>query len=258
MTLHVADAGEGAPVVLLHAYPCDHTMWDEQAAALVAAGHRVLRPDLPGFGASPVPAEQPGLGAVARAVFEALDSADVAEFALGGLSMGGYVAMEMLRQHSARVTALLLLDTKATADTPEAVSTRLQTAQRAESDGSLAGLADGMLGGLLGATTLAQRPAVVQRTRAFITAASGTGAAWAMRAMAARPDSLAVLAAFDRPALVLMGQEDALSPRSEHDLMAAALPQGRLTTIPACGHLSALEQPAAVSSAMEGFLRTLS
>lgn len=252
--LHVVDEGAGHPVVLLHAYPCDHTMWDAQAAALVAGGYRVVRPDLPGFGASPVPTVEPALHVMASAVFEALDAAAVERFVLGGLSMGGYVAMEMLRQQPDRVRALALLDTKATPDTAAAAQTRYDTAARAESQGSLAGMTEGMLGGLLGATTLAQRPAVVSRTTGVIGSASGAGAAWAMRAMAARPDSLPTLAAFDRPAVVLMGDEDALSPRGEHDLMAAALPAGRLVVVPGCGHLSALEQPEAVARELAAFL----
>lgn len=246
--LHVVDEGAGAPVVLLHAYPCDHTMWDAQAAALVARGRRVIRPDLPGFGASPVPEAEPALAVMADAVFDVLEG--VATFALGGLSMGGYVAMQMLRQDPQRVTSLALIDTKATPDTPQAAQTRYDTAARAEEEGSLASMAEGMLGGLLGATTLAQRPQVVERTAQYIAAASADGAAWAMRAMAARPDSLPTLAGFGRPAVVVMGEEDALSPRSEHELMVSALPMGRLVEVPACGHLSALEQPEAVSAAL--------
>ena len=97
--LHVADEGAGTPVVLLHAYPCDHTMWDAQAAALVAAGYRVIRPDLPGFGGSVLPdGAEHSLTVIADAVFGMLDARDVGSFVLGGLSMGGYAAMQMLRQ----------------------------------------------------------------------------------------------------------------------------------------------------------------
>lgn len=249
--LDVVDEGAGLPVVLLHAYPCDHTMWDAQAAALVAGGYRVIRPDLPGFGGSPVPTAQPALQVMADAIFDAVEAE---QFVLGGLSMGGYVAMQMLRQQPDRVLGLALLDTKATPDTPQAAQTRYETADRAEAQGSLAAMAEGMIGGLLGATTLAERPDVVIRTAAFIAAASGAGAAWAMRAMAARPDSLPTLADYGRPAVVVMGQEDALSPRSEHELMAAALPSGRLVVVPGSGHLSAIEAPGAVSQALLDFL----
>lgn len=249
--MHVLDEGDGPAVVLLHAYPCDNSMWDDQAEALVSAGLRVIRPDLPGFGASPVLAAEPSLEEVARVV---LDSVDATSFALAGLSMGGYVAMQMLRLQPERVAALALVDTKATADTEEARATRLATAAKAEQAGSLTAMTEGMLSGLLGTTTLARRPEIVARTAAFIGRASGDGAAWAMRAMAARPDSLAVLSAFDRPSVVVMGEEDALSPLAEHEAMVAALANGRLVTIPECGHLSALEQPAAVSDALMDLL----
>lgn len=252
--LHLRDEGSGKAVVLLHAYPCDGTMWDAQAVALLDAGYRVLRPDLPGFGASVVSRESPSLDVMADGVLDVVEQTGVESFALAGLSMGGYVAMQILRQQPSRVTALALLDTKASPDAPQARQARLETAGKAEIAGSLADMAEGMLPGLLGATTLAQRPAAVLRTRDFIERASGAGAAWAMRAMATRPDSVATLAAFGGPAVVIMGEEDALSPRDEHEAMAAALPLGSLVTIPACGHLSALEQPDAVSNALLTFL----
>ena len=163
--LYVADEGTGLPVVLLHAYPCDHTMWDPQAAALVGAGYRVVRPDLPGFGDSVLPPDAPhSLTVLADAVLAALDQRDIGTFVLGGLSMGGYVAMQMLRQQPDRIAALALVDTKATPDGPEARAVREQTAQRALSAGSLAPLAEGMLPGLLGGTSRQDRPAAVERT----------------------------------------------------------------------------------------------
>lgn len=253
--LHVADEGAGTPVVLLHAYPCDHTMWDAQAAALVAAGYRVIRPDLPGFGGSVLPdGAEHSLTVIADAVFGMLDARDVGSFVLGGLSMGGYAAMQMLRQQPDRVGALALVDTKATPDGPEARTVREQTAQRALAAGSLVPLADGMLPGLLGATTREARPAAVERTLAWIRSASAASAAWAMRAMADRPDSLPTLSGFQRPAVVIAGAEDALSPRAEQDLMVRALPHGRFIEIPQCGHLSAVERPDELSAALLAFL----
>lgn len=250
--MHVIDEGAGPAVVLLHAYPCDATMWDAQAQALLDAGYRVLRPDLPGFGSSAVLPGEPSLGAVAAVVLEAIDSPT---FALAGLSMGGYIAMQILRQQPERVTALALFDTKAGADPEPARATRYATAETAQREGGIASLADAMLPGLLGAYSLAKRPEVVSRVRGYIARASGDGAAWAMRAMAVRPDSFELLRAFSGPAVVVMGEEDALSPLAEHQAMAEALPNGRLVTIPRAGHLSALEDPEAVSGALLDLLR---
>lgn len=253
--LHVVDEGAGYPVVLLHAYPCDHTMWAVQAAGLVAAGYRVIRPDLPGFGASALPtAAEHSLQVVADAVLAELDRRGIDSFALGGLSMGGYSAMQLLRQQPERVTALALVDTKATADGAEARAVREDTAQKALAAGSLQPLADGMLQGLLGPGTREHRPAVVEQTRRWISTAPAASAAWAMRAMAVRPDSLQTLASYPRDALVVAGEQDALSPMAEQHLMIEALPHGSLATIPDCGHLSAVEQPEALSEILLSFL----
>ena len=252
--LNLYEAGHGDPVVLLHAYPCNHTMWLEQALALANAGYRVLAPDLPGFGQSELPTGPPDLAHSAAEVLATLDAARVASFSLGGLSMGGYVAMEILRQAPDRVERLLLVDTKATDDGPEARQAREDVAAAALAAGSLAPLAEGMLTGLLGETTRATNPEAVERTRVFIESADARAAAWSMRAMAKRPDSLPDLARFAGPALVLAGQEDTLSPLAEQQLMTAALPNVETVYLPECGHLSALEKPAEVSLELLEFL----
>ena len=256
--LHVAESGSGTPLVLLHAYPCDHTMWDPQASALAERGIRVIRPDLPGFGSSPPPTEaEPSLRVMADSVFEALDARGVDRFVLGGLSMGGYVAMQMLRQQPDRITGLALVDTKATPDGDQARAVREETARKALAAGSLVPLTEGMLLGLLGATSRASRPEAQRVTEDFIARASAPAAAWAMRAMAVRPDSLPILGTYDRPAVVIAGDEDSLSPLDEQHLMVNALPSARLVTIPGCGHLSAVEQPQAVTTALQEYLDQL-
>ena len=252
--LHTVDEGAGEAVVLLHAYPCDLHLYDAQADALTGAGYRVIRPDLPGFGQSLPSAQEPSMAVAASEVLSTLSAAGVDSFVLAGLSLGGYVAMEILRQQPDSVTALALIDTKATADTPAARDVREETARTALDAGSLTPLAEGMLTGLLGRGTLANRPDVVERTRGWIAQTSAAAAAWAQRAMAARPDSVGTLAVFERPAVVITGDEDALSPLAEHELMAATLRQSRMVVIQDCGHLSAVEQPQALSEALLEFL----
>lgn len=255
--LHLADEGTGAAVVLLHAYPCDLHLYDAQAEALVAAGYRVVRPDLPGFGRSLPSAEDPSMAAMASEVLATLAASGLDSFVLAGLSLGGYVAMEILRQQPDSVTALALIDTKATADAPAAQQVREDTARKALDEGSLIPLAEAMLGGLLGPTSRANRPEVVERTRGWIAQTPATAAAWAQRAMAARPDSVGTLAQFDGPAVVITGDEDALSSMEEHQLMARTLPGARLVVIEGCGHLSAVEAPGELTEALLEFLRAL-
>ena len=245
--------GDGPPLVLLHAFPLTSAMWEPQVAGLAGVA-RVVTPDLRGFGGSPPGADEPSLDHAADDVAALLDRLGLGPVVLGGLSMGGYVAMAFLRRHPGRVAGLLLADTKAGADPAAARDNRLRIADRLDADLSPAVLVEDVLPGLLGETTAAERPEVVARVRAMVGSAPPAAAAWAQRAMAARPDSLDVLRGVDVPALVLRGAEDALSGPADVAAMADALPQGRLETLPRAGHLTALEVPDEVVRAVHGLL----
>jgi pimeloyl-ACP methyl ester carboxylesterase len=249
------EAGSGLPLVLLHAFPLGAGMWRE-AAGLLAASCRVLTPEQRGFGGSPLGEDEPSLEHCAGDVVALLDRLGLERVVLGGLSMGGYVAMELLRRAPERVAALVLADTKAAADAEEARETRLRTAETVEREGTEP-LAEQMLPALLAATSLAQRPEVVARVRGLIAAAPPAAVAWASRAMATRPDSLDTLRGADLPALVVVGDQDTLSPVAQAQEMAEALPQGRVVVVPGAGHLSALEDPGAFAAAVTGFLGEL-
>jgi pimeloyl-ACP methyl ester carboxylesterase len=244
--------------MLLHAFPLDRTVWDEVVGQVSEAGWDVIVPDLRGFGGSRYGAEgpddEPTLAAMARDVLAILDRVGAHSVVLGGLSMGGYVAMELLRQAPERVDALVLADTKATADDEAARENRLRVAEQVLAAGNTGALARAMVPTLLGSTSLAGRPEVVARVRALVEAADPAGVAWAQRAMGARPDSLGTLATFARPALVIWGEEDVSSSRAEQDLMLAALTHGRFEMIENSGHLSAIESPDAVAAALVRFL----
>jgi pimeloyl-ACP methyl ester carboxylesterase len=253
VALHVREAGAGRPVVLLHAFPLSSAMWLEQRNAL-GERYRVITPDLRGFGGSPLGDDRPSLDVLADDVAAMLDGLGLEQVVLGGLSMGGYTAMAFLRRHPGRVTGLVLADTKATADSSEAAANRERIANRLDTDSNAAVLVSDVLPGLLGDTTVRERPMVAGRVRALVEAAPPPAAAWAQRAMAARPDSLATLRAADVPALVLRGDEDALSSAADAEAMAEALPQGRLVVLPGAGHLSAVEAPTAFADAVGDFL----
>ena len=259
--LHHVESGSGHPVVLLHAFPMDSALWAAQRQALGQAGHRVITPDLPGFGGSAPAQDAPSVDVMADAVVELLDHLGIEQAVVGGLSMGGYVTMALLRRHPDRLSAIVLADTKAGADTPEAAANRETVAAAVEAAGTAAGIADGMLPNLLGATTRDSRPDVVATVRRWIGAQPAAGVAWAQRAMAARPDSLADIAAFGRPVLVLYGAQDTISPAADAVAMAEAARSGGSATtvveIPAAGHLTAVEDPDAVTHALLGWLATL-
>lgn len=249
------EAGSGRPVLLLHAFPLSSAMWLEQRD-LLGGRCRVITPDQRGFGGSPLGSDAPSLGECADDVVALLDRLELDRVVLGGLSMGGYVAMELLRRAPGRVAALVLADTKASADAPDARESRLRVAQTVEHEGTGA-LAETVLPVLLGATSLERRGAVVGRVRGLVSAAPPAAVAWASRAMAERPDSFDVLRATSVPALVVVGEQDVLSPVEQAREMVDALSHGRLAVVPEAGHLSAVEDPEAFGAVLTGFLDEL-
>jgi pimeloyl-ACP methyl ester carboxylesterase len=231
-------------VVLLHALGLDARMWAAQEASLRAAGHEVWAPNLCG-----------SLDASADEIARGLDDRDVDRAVLVGSSMGGYVAMAFLRRHPGRTAALALLGTRAGADDAATAAGRRAFADAYLDPAKRPGIIAAVLPGLVGATTLARRPAVVDRVRALVEAADPATVASCQRAIADRRDSVDVLRAADVPALVVAGAEDALVPVDAARRMADALPQGELVVVPDAGHLAAMETPTEVNTALAGLLR---
>lgn len=245
---------ENAPVVLLHALPLDSAMWQAQATALRAHGHTVITPDQRGFGRTPLGTAPPSLDAVADDLAALLDSRRIGSVTLAGCSMGGYAAMAFLRRHPHRVRALALLATRAGADRPEEAAERIRFADLMLDDTRRAPLVAHTTPLLLGATTRARHPDLVERVTATAATAAPESVAWAQRAIAARPDSLSVLRGADVPAVVVTGDEDELVSADEAAIMAEALPRGRLITLRAAGHLQPLEAPDHVTELLAALL----
>lgn len=251
--LYSRDTGTGPPVVLLHAFPLSSAMWLAQREALSSA-YRVITPDLRGFGGSPLGHDAPSLDVVADDVAALLDAKGVQRAVVGGLSMGGYVLMALLRRHPERVSGVVLADTKASADGEEAREDRERIASAALGEQGSEVLVAEVLPALVGETTMRERPLVFGRVKAFVQSAPPAGAAWAQRAMAARPDSLGTLREVAVPALVVVGEQDALASVEDAQAMVEALPDARLVRIPDTGHLSAVETPEAFTAAVRQFL----
>jgi pimeloyl-ACP methyl ester carboxylesterase len=236
------------PLVLLHAFPLDHRMWDGVRAG-IAAHVELVTPDQRGFGGTPL-AGEPDLAAVAADVIASLDGRRVL---LGGCSMGTYVAMAVLRAAPELVAGLVLVSGRASADTDAARENRLTMAARVEAEGP-GFVADAMLPALLGAETHERRPDVVVTVRALVSGQSGAAIAWAQRAMAARPDSTALLRAADVPTLVVRGEQDTLIPAEDADALAAAMPKAEVVVLAGAGHLPPLEVPAEFTGAVARWL----
>lgn len=256
---YVIETGSGRPVVLLHAFPLTASMWAPQREAL-GPSYRVICPDQRGFGGTPLPIDDdpPSLDAVVDDLAAMLDARKVDHpVVLGGLSMGGYVAMAFWRRFPERVAALVLADTKASADTPAAAADRQRMATEVVESGSWRELVDELLPKLVGTTTRERRPLVYGRVKAMVESAPPYAVAWAQRAMAARPDSLDDLRKVEVPTLVIVGDEDEMSPATDAQALADAVPGARLVTIPAAGHLSAVESPEEFNAALLDFLGSL-
>lgn len=252
--LYTRSAGTGIPVVLLHAFPLSSAMWLAQREGLAKAC-RVITPDLRGFGGSRLGQDEPSLDLMADDVARLLDEEGIDRAVVGGLSMGGYVTMAFCRRHPDRVLGVILADTKAGADAPPARENRERVAQAVLADGNDVLVSD-VLPTLIGPTTRERRAMVFGRVKGLVQSAPPGAVAWAQRAMAARPDSFGTLAALKVPLLVIVGEEDELSPPADADAMAQAAPDGRVAVIPRAGHLSAVEQPEAFNKAVIGFLET--
>jgi len=255
ITITYSDEGIGLPVIFLHAFPLNQTMWDDQSSEL-KKHCRVVTLDLRGFGQSSAPPGPYSMDQMAADVRGLMSVLDIEKAVLVGLSMGGYIALAFYRNYPEAVRALVLADTRASADTHEARLRRLKSADKAETVGSKA-IADDMVPMLVGRTTLESRASIVERVRSMIEANSPQGIAGAQRAMAARRDSTSILAGVDFPVLIVVGSEDTLTPIAEAENLRNAIPVARLQVIEAAGHLSNLEQPTEFNATLLRFIESL-
>lgn len=247
--------GSGTPVVLLHGYPFNRTMWREQVE-LLKRNHRVIVPDLRGHGESAVTSGAATMEDMALDVAALLESLDVSRPAIGGLSMGGYVSLAFARLFPLKIRALLLADTRAQADTEEAKQNREQQAEKAISEG-MEVIADEVLPKLLAPSTLNERPDIVQRLREMIVNTSPAGAAATLRGMAQRRNHVPLLPRIIAPTLILVGSEDALTPVADSELMRREIGGSRLTIIEGAGHVSNLENTEDFNAPLVEFLRDI-
>jgi 3-oxoadipate enol-lactonase len=255
INLGFTDIGSGPPVMLIHGYPFNRSLWTEQAEAL-RSNHRVIIPDLRGFGESDSSDGAATMMRMAEDVGDLMDHLEIEQAVIGGLSMGGYVALAFCRQVPARVKALVLADTRAQADTEEGRQTRFQQAEKALSEG-MAGIADAMLPKLLTPDTVSKRPELVKRVRDMMVKTKPEGAAAALKGMAERDDQTEFIGGILVPTLILVGREDAITPVADSEKMQSLIEGSRLVVIENAGHVSNLEQTEQFNDALLGFLSTV-
>ena len=242
VSLYYQESGSGSPLVLLHGFPLDHTIWDPLLPFLTPQA-RVITPDLRGHGRSPAPQGSYSMGLIANDVAVLLDRLQIERCVLAGHSMGGYAALAFARAYPGRLSALALVASHASADAPERAQGRLDEAEQVAQAGT-AQLVDGMAG------LLTADPGLVEPLRQIMARTPRQGVVGALQGMAARKDANDFLAELDLPVLLVAGDQDAIIPLERTRALAARLQRGRLVVVPRAGHMPMLENPQVVGQAL--------
>lgn len=254
MTLAFDDKGTGLPVLLIHGFPLNRKMWRPQIEALTKNGYRVIAPDLPGFGESPPLGGTVNMAAYADAIIALLDRLEIEKAVIGGMSMGGYVLLNLIERYPQRFLAALYLVTRAAAD-DAAGKVRRGDLAGAVRGGDREVVPDAFEKLLFAPGTPQRRPQLVAEVRQWMDAASPEGVAGGLLAMRDRRDYLDLLPTFQVPALVIGAMEDVAVPPVHAEALAERLPDAELHVIPAAGHMVNLEQAETFNQLLLEFLK---
>jgi pimeloyl-ACP methyl ester carboxylesterase len=253
-TLHYSDQGKGPPLMLVHGFPLDNRMWHNQLEPL-SRNHRLIAPDLRGFGQS-APGPSPfTIESLADDLLALARHLHLDKFALAGLSMGGYIALAYVAKYQSTLQSLILLDTKSQADTAESKQGRDKMIAQAREQGPKP-IADAMLPKLLPEETIKSRPQLAREVRAIIESQPKETLAHALAAMRDRPDRTGELSRITIPALIIVGEKDAITPPDVMKTLKDNIKNSQMQTISAAGHLTPMEQPTQVNQAITQFLST--
>jgi pimeloyl-ACP methyl ester carboxylesterase len=248
------ERGTGTPLVLVHGFPLDNRIWDDQVAAL-SDRCRVIAPDLRGFGQTR--SEEPfGIESLADDLHRLLTKLDALPCIMAGLSMGGYVALAYDAKYATDLKGLILVDTRAEADTTEGKQGREKMICTVREFGSEA-VANAMMPKMLAPDTERSRPALMQKLRGIMEACPAKTIENALVALRDRRDYCDRLASIAVPTLIVVGEHDAITPVSVSEFMHREIPKSKLVVVKGAGHMSAMEQPEQVSRAIRGFVESL-
>jgi pimeloyl-ACP methyl ester carboxylesterase len=256
MSLRYEDVGTGVPVVLLHAFPFDHTMWAPQLQPLANAGTRVIALDLPEFGESTPGSEVFTIERAADVLADFLDALDIKKAVIGGLSMGGYIAMAFARRYPHRLRALVLADTKAAPDDANAKANRDRLIADVKAGGATAAV-EALFPKLFSDVTRARNGSTIDWARGIVLRQRPAAIIAGLYALRDRPDAAPGLAAVDVPTLVMVGEHDAVTPPLMAARIAGSIRGAELVHIPSAGHLSNIENSEAFNAAVIAFFKQL-
>ena len=241
---------------MLHAFPLDHRMWDGVADEIAKSGWQVFAPDFRGCGQAVDWnfSETPTLGRLAEDVLDLMDRYGIEKFAVAGCSLGGYVAMEIMRKAPERIAAAILIDTKGSADSAEQKANRLRVAKSVQEAGTTEAFWRAMLPNVLGKTTTEQNLEAVDFTKFLMSESRVNGVANLQMAMSERGDSHEVISQFLGPVLSIRGDEDLVASAEDHEKIIKAAKDAKHMLLEKCGHLAPIEMPSQTAAAIVDFL----
>ncbi len=253
--MHHEENGQGIPLLLIHGFPHDHTLWQPQLEGLQDTA-RVIAPDLRGFGLSPEAPEIMTMEDHARDLKALLDHLGIERAVVGGLSMGGYIALAFAELFPQALQGLILCNTRSAADGEQAREGREATARKAMEEG-VAVIAESMLPKMISPKSAQTHPDLSMFVENMMACQHAEGVAASARGMGLRPDRTSMLSSINVPTLVITGSADTLIPPAESEAMTAKVPGAQLLVIPDVAHLSNLEDPEAFNTAVRAFLQRM-
>lgn len=256
MTLAYDDNGSGPPLLLIHGFPLNRTMWRPQVAALTQAGYRVITPDLRGFGESRMTSAAVSMSSYADDIVALMDHLCLPQAVVGGMSMGSYVLLNLLERYPERVAAAIFIVTRAGADDEAGKAKRTALAATTLAEG-MNPVLEVFRNILFAPATLATHPELIAEVSSWISATDRCGAAAGLIAMRERKDYLPLLCAIRQPALVIGAEQDQTIPSDQSRLLAAGIAGAKLSILQSAGHLVNLEQPDGFNAVLKEFLAGL-
>lgn len=254
ISLSYGDSGSGPAVVLLHGFPLSRDMWRPQEEALAQAGFRLITPDLRGFGDSEVPEGPYSMSLFSDDVVALLDHLEIDRAVIGGMSMGGYILLNLLERYPERVVAACFITTRSSSDSETAKAGRLALLERMKKEGT-GSMAEMSIATLLAGETLRRNPELVNTVYRWMTSVDLRGIEGALHALLERKDYSSLLENFDLPSLVIGADQDSAVPPEDLRVLSEGLPNNELCIIPEAGHMANLEQPEAFNECLLRFLR---
>lgn len=256
ISLAYSDRGNGLPLVLIHGFPLCRKMWRPQAEALAKTGCRVITPDLRGFGESGLSSDKVSMNDYADDIVALMNHLGIDKAVVGGMSMGGYVLLNLLERYPDRVAAPIFIVTKAGGDDDAGKARRTALAEASISQGSLP-VSETFRNILFAPETLSNDPELVDEVFGWMRASAPQGLAAGLIAMRDRKDFVTLLGSFNHPALVIGADQDQAIPADNSRVIAEGIPNAGLCILHGGGHMVNLEQPSGFNETIMEFLAEL-